>query len=513
MLRNVIRKNSYYDSATLMLLTSKVAPCVGGSKNVAVMMGTPMNKDLMRSSGLLDDTGESASPNDLVFAIRADTDEEIDAAIQKADDLLAKKRAAKTSKSKDVVFSSATDALDAFGGADIAVISLPGMYAHIEAKHLLQAGVNVLLFSDNVSVENENMLKDLALEKNLLLMGPDCGTAVIDGIGLGFSNRVKRGNVGIVAASGTGLQEVMTLVSDFGGGISQALGTGGRDIKEEVGGKMMLHCIDMLDADPKTEIIAIVSKPPAPSVVSKLSTRIETASKPVVVCLLGDESGLLDNAGCTVTHTLTETAQACLDMSVGTNAKIPSRSDTKKIIEGIRSGLDQSQRFIRGLYCGGTLSYETQMIIHKKLGDVYSNAPLDHDLKLPDSQRSIGNTVLDLGDDEFTVGRPHPMIEPSLRRERLLQEAADPEVAVIIADVEIGYGSSDTAGQILADEVKEAREALAESGRTIGFFANICGSHNDYQGYEEQKNILEAAGITVFDTNEQCARAAVAVVE
>ncbi len=512
MLKNVVRKNSYYDSATLMLVSSKVAQQVRGSKNIAVLMATEMNKELMRGAGLLNEDGEAAAPNDLIFAVRSDTVEEIEAAIASAVEILEKKNTERASRNEGRNYKTTQEALSALGGADIAVISLPGAFAHFEAKRLLNAGVNILMFSDNVSLENENMLKDLALEKNLLMMGPDCGTAVINGVGLGFSNKVKPGCVGIVAASGTGLQEVMTLVSNFGGGISQALGTGGRDVKEEVGGKMMLHCIDMLEADPRTEIIVIVSKPPAPSVTAKLSERIKKLSKPVVACLLGDTSNLLGDTRCYVAHTLTETAQICLDLVVGKGATIPSRGDENEVVRKVKEGLSGSQKYIRGLYCGGTLSYETQLIIRNALGAVYSNAPLNYDFKLHDSQFSREHTVLDLGEDEFTVGQPHPMIEPSLRRERLLREALDPSVAVIALDIYIGYGSHDEAGKLLAEHVTEARELLAREGRSVGFFARICGSFEDYQGYETQKEILEAAGITVFETNEQCARAAVAVV-
>jgi succinyl-CoA synthetase alpha subunit len=512
MLKNVVRKNSYYDSATLMLVSSKVAQQVRGSKNIAVLMSTEMNKELMRGAGLLNEDGEAAAPNDLIFAVRSDTVEEIEAAIASAVEILEKKNTERASRNEGRNYKTTQEALSALGGADIAVISLPGAFAHFEAKRLLNAGVNILMFSDNVSLENENMLKDLALEKNLLMMGPDCGTAVINGVGLGFSNKVKPGCVGIVAASGTGLQEVMTLVSNFGGGISQALGTGGRDVKEEVGGKMMLHCIDMLEADPRTEIIVIVSKPPAPSVTAKLSERIKKLSKPVVACLLGDTSNLLGDTRCYVAHTLTETAQICLDLVVGKGATIPSRGDENEVVRKVKEGLSGSQKYIRGLYCGGTLSYETQLIIRNALGAVYSNAPLNYDFKLHDSQFSREHTVLDLGEDEFTVGQPHPMIEHSLRRERLLREALDPSVAVIALDIYIGYGSHDEAGKLLAEHVTEARELLAREGRSVGFFARICGSFEDYQGYETQKEILEAAGITVFETNEQCARAAVAVV-
>lgn len=511
MLKNVVKNNSYYDSATLMLLTSKVAPSVGGSKNVAVMMATEMNKDLMRTSGLLNEVGEAASPNDLIFAVRAEDEAAADAAIAQAEELLEKKNSEKTANKEDKTYTNTEAALRDYPDVDLGVISLPGAFAHIEAKRLLNNGVNVFLFSDNVSVENEIMLKDLAVEKGLLMMGPDCGTAVINGVGLGFSNKVKRGPIGIVAASGTGLQEVMSLVSNFGSGISQALGTGGRDVKSAVGGKMMLHCLDMLENDPQTKVIAIVSKPPSPDVVAKLNERIKTMSKPVVACLLGDDEKLLRESGCDQTDTLTETALHCLKL-VGIEATVPEHENLAEIIGDLKAKLTPEQKYVRGLYCGGTLSYETQLVLRPVVDAVYSNAPLTPEYKLADSQVSMGNTILDLGEDEFTVGKPHPMIQPTLRHDRLLQEALDPEVAVIALDIEIGYGSNDEAGTILADEVREAREALEAQGRTVGFFATICGTYEDYQGYDKQKAILEDAGIVVFETNEQCAKACAQVI-
>lgn len=512
MLKNVIQKNSYYDSATLMLLTSKVAPRVGGSSNVAVMMGTEMNKEIMRASNLLDAPGEAASPNDLVFAVRADEEEEIDAAIAAAKELLEKKNAARTQTSNENRPAESIDeAVERLGGsADIAVVSLPGAFAHFEVKHLLQKGINVLLFSDNVSVENEIALKDYAIERGLLMMGPDCGTAVVNGVGLGFSNKVNRGSIGIVAASGTGLQEVMTLVSNAGGGISQALGTGGRDVKEAVGGRMMLHCLDMLEADPQTEIICIVSKPPAPSVVRKLIEKIDALSKPVVACLLGDTTGLLDGAKCSSVHTLTEAAKECLNLA-GLPDAIRERDDVDSVVEGVRARLLPEQKYVRGLYCGGTLCYESQIILQESLGTIRSNAPLDHANELEDVSTSVGHTILDLGADEFTVGRPHPMIEPSLRHDRLIQEALDSETAVVLVDIETGYGSNDNAASILADEVREARELLSAQNRFVAFFGTVCGSVDDYQGYDAQKQILEESGVVVFETNEQLARAAAAV--
>src|SRR5690606_14776291 len=125
----------------------------------------------------------------------------------------------------------------------------PGVYAAFEAFRALENNLNVMMFSDNVTVEDEIKLKDLAVKKDLLMMGPDCGTAIINGVGLCFANKIKRGPIGLVAASGTGLQEVTVLIDQFGGGISQAIGVGGRDLSKDVMGRMTLHAINALNAD------------------------------------------------------------------------------------------------------------------------------------------------------------------------------------------------------------------------------------------------------------------------
>ena len=511
-LRNVAIKNSYYDSATLMLLTSKIGKSIGSSKDVAVMMATDMNKELMDASGLLNQDGREAGSNDLLFALRGETEEEIDEALQIAKDAL-NTRASHIEDKTTKVVKTVDQALDSYPDSTLAVVSLPGQYAYREVNKLLLANKHVLLFSDNVSIEEENKLKDLAIEKGLLMMGPDCGTAIINGVGLGFSNKVKLGSIGIVAASGTGLQEVATLISNGGGGISQAFGTGGRDVKEAVGGKMMLSCLSILENDFNTNVVVVVSKPPAPSVLEKVLTYIEEMTKPVVLCFLGGDKDILSHSKSALAGTLEEAAYMGIELAKGNEAKakVYDMDLIQELASSNKKVLNEKQKYIRGLYCGGTLAYESLLLIREKTHKVYSNIALTDEEKLKKSEKSKEHTVLDLGDDEFTLGKPHPMIEPSLREDILLEEAMDPEVAVVLLDVEIGYGSHEDPASVLVKEVAQARENLSKENRDVVFVASICGTYEDYQGYENQKRILEAENIIVMESNAQAALLAMAI--
>lgn len=511
-LKNVVQKNSYYDSATLMLLSSKVGQHIGSTKQVAVMMGSDMNKDIMRASGLLAAEGEAANPNDLVFAIQAETEAIIEEALAMAQEIL-NSRSAKMEQQDTQVVKTVMDAAARLSDPELAVVSLPGKYAVREVKKLLRENCHVLLFSDNISCEDENTLKDMALERDLLMMGPDCGTAVINGVGLGFANKLRRGNIGLAAASGTGLQEVMTLISNFGGGISQALGTGGRDLKEVIGGKMMGHCIKLLQDDPKTDVMVVISKPPAPSVMERMLHQLQQSQKPTVVCFLGgDES--IDANGLHLVHTLEEAACKALDLAkAGRPDELRQGHDPlPAMAQTLREKLGAQQTNIRGLYCGGTLAYESMLLMKQALGDVYSNIALEARLALDGTAPSQGHTVLDLGDDAFTVGKPHPMIEPSLRGELLLQEALDPSTAVILFDVEIGYGSHENPAHVAAEEVAQAKAILAEQGRQVVFISSICGTYEDMQDYAAQKSLLEEQGVVVLESNAQAAQLAILTV-
>ena len=380
-------------------------------------------------------------------------------------------------------------------------MSLPGVYAAREARKLLNANKHVLLFSDNISIEDEVALKDLAISKDLLMMGPDCGTAIIHGVGLGFSNKVKKGRIGVVAASGTGLQEVVNLVSNHGSGISHAFGTGGRDVKDVVGGRMMLYCLDLLVKDDNTDVIVLVSKPPQEKVLAKLIARLETVKKPVVACFLGAKKELFEGTSIHYAKTLEDAALEALKLE---GKVVPSEFPVNELAAS--HALKNPAGDVRAIYCGGTLAYEALLTLEEHGLEVYSNLAKKPEHQLGAKDKSRKNVVLDMGDDEFTVGKPHPMIDPSGRSARLREEAKDPAVSVIIADVELGYGSNDEAADQLASDFAYIRETRPD----IVCIGVICGSEDDYQGYAQKKSMLEAAGAIVPPSNAQALKLALA---
>jgi FdrA protein len=356
--------------------------------------------------------------------------------------------------------------------------------------------MHVLLFSDNVSLEDENELKDFAIQQGLLMMGPDCGTAIINGVALGFANVVRRGGIGLVAASGTGAQEVSVLIDKFGGGISHVLGTGGRDVKASVGGKMMLMGLDALAADPQTQVIGIVSKPPYPSVLKKILAKLNTIDKPVVACFLGEATEVFEGTKVIGCKTLESIAAKLVELEKGHAPKLDPLPTLQTLpIDG---------KFIRGLYTGGTLAYEAMLLLQSEVGHVYSNIAIDSTFSLTDVEVSQQHTILDMGEDYFTDGMPHPMIDPRLRSERIKKEVADPETAVILLDCVLGYGSHPDPAGAIVKAIESARSAYPT--RNIHYVATVCGTDADPQNGIQQRNQLIAAGIHVLPTNAQAAR-------
>ncbi len=362
----------------------------------------------------------------------------------------------------------------------------------------------MLLFSDNVSLEDEIALKRYAVAHGLLLMGPGAGTAILNGVALGFANVVPKGPVGIVAAAGTGLQEVSSLIAKYGSGISQGIGTGGRDLKEQVGGLMMLAGIKALQDDPETGVIVLVSKPPAAGVASKMLEQARQSKKPTVVCFLGgDLEPDAAQGSIRSSRTLEEAAQ--LGAKAAGISRFPMSSKTAEISG--KPHFAPGQRYIRGLFSGGTLCYEAQVIWRDLLKEpVFSNAPLVAATQMPDSLHSQGHSAVDLGEEEFTVGRPHPMIDNDLRIRRLLQEANDPETAVIMLDVVLGYGAHLDPASELAPAVYKARQIRANAGGELLVVASVTGTEGDPQGLSRQVDFLEQAGVIVCESNAAAAR-------
>ncbi|HEX9839385.1 MAG TPA: acyl-CoA synthetase FdrA, partial [Anaerolineales bacterium] len=395
------------------------------------------------------------------------------------------------------------------------LISTPGEYAAAEARKALQLGLHVMMFSDNVSMEEEIPLKKYARGHDLLVMGPDCGTAIINGIPLGFANVVWRGDIGVVAASGTGLQQVTSLIDRYGAGITQAIGTGGHDLKSEIGGITMLQGIAALTADPSTKVILLVSKPPSPDVMKNVLEKAAQSGKPVVVDFIGADPSSITSGSIVGVRTLEDAALASANISKGKPPGTFSGNLPGKYAEVAKESaakLDAKQKYIRGLFSGGTFCYETLLLLSEKLGTVYSNTPIKKEHKLEDVWKSKEHTAIDLGDDLFTQGRPHPMIDFRLRNERILQEAEDSETAVILLDVVLGYGSNmDPAGELIPT-IQEAQKTAAMAGRNVILVGSVCGTEGDPQNLSRQEAMLRGVDVILTDSNAQAARLAAVIV-
>lgn len=507
--KSLIKTSEYHDSVSLMLAAQEIAR-LPGVLDAAVVMATEANKGILKEAGLLTSQAEAASPNDLVISINAGSDR-LEAALAEAEKYLHRKQAAEQVGG----FRPKTlhGALKANPAANVAVISVSGRYAAQEAWDALQNGLHVLLFSDNVSLEDEIALKRFAAQQGLLLMGPGAGTAILNGVALGFANVLPSGPVGVVSAAGTGLQEVSTQLARYGVGITQGIGTGGRDLKEEVGGLMMLAGLRALQEDPATKVIVLVSKPPAPDVASKVLRQVYASPKPTVVCMLGGEF-TSQSKNVLAARTLEEAAWLAAGLAGG---EIPQENPANKFDErgaSLRQHLMPGPRYLRGLFSGGTLCYEAQVIWDEQFPTpVYSNAPLHKQHQMPDSTRSQGHCAIDLGEEEFTVGRLHPMIDNSLRIRRLLQEARDPETAVILLDVVLGYGAHPDPAAELGPAVQKARAEAAAEGRELLVIASITGTEQDPQRLSRQAPALEAAGVVLCTSNAAAARLAAQVVK
>ncbi|OYT45395.1 MAG: hypothetical protein B6U85_08750 [Desulfurococcales archaeon ex4484_42] len=502
--KNVVKKNFYRDSVQLLHLSEETKK-LPGVIDAAIVMGTKLNKELLEKEGLLTNEGRVATENDMIIAVKVAEGVNVDEVISKVESMLTAPAAA------EAYFYSLDSAIETFKDANLAVVSVPGQYARDIVIKLLEKGLHVHLFSDHVPLEHEIELKKLAKEKGLLLMGPEAGTSIINGVAICFANVVNRGPIGVVAAAGTGLQEFTVLVSLAGTGITQGIGVGGRDVKSPVGGIMTIESIRALEADPETKVIAIVSKPPSPDVQDKIVNFIaEHTTKKFVTCFIGGKIFKVpEKAKGRIVQTRTLHAAALeavklVDGKLYEEAKkrlfLP-KEEIFRIAEKEFSKLEKGQKYIRGLFTGGTLTYETMVILKELIGDVYSNTPLKPEFKLPDVHKSIQHTLIDLGEEEFTAGRAHPMIDPTIRLHRLIEEAKDPETAVILLDFVIGYGSHPDPASAHLEAIKEAKKIAEENGRYLSILAHICGTEKDPQNAVRQAEILRNADVVILPTN------------
>lgn len=489
---NEVRRGAYADSVALMRLSSELS-AGDGVQQVAVLIGTPANKEILADAGLLDDAGREAEPGDMIVAIRADTEDSAAAALDLAESRLSEGLGGTQTDGASWRPRTLRAAVAAQPRASLAVISVPGAFAAAEARKALRRGLNALVFSDNVPVEQERALKEDARERGLIVMGPDCGTAILGGVPIGFANVVPRGRFGIIGASGTGTQEVSCLLAQHGAGVSHAIGVGGRDLSDAIGGLSTLTALDMLDADVATEHVILISKPPSPAVAEIIAARIAQSPKRFTLCFLGADAMVLpDNAG--LASTLKGAALAALGLPAAESWQPDTPISTP--LRGPR---------IVGLYTGGTLAAEAQVILLQAGQAVSSNAPVPGAARLTDSPS--GHCLIDLGDDTYTRGRPHPMIEPSVRSAPLGEACSDATIGVFLADVVIGHGAhADPAGEFL--------NSLESAGPDRPLIvASVTGTDEDPQNRARQIGMLQDAGIVVAPTNADAASFAVSLVQ
>lgn len=506
MTRIIVHKDSYYDSVVLMSISAEVSK-VGGVNDAIVAMGTGVNLELLKDMDLKSKEIDEAGPNDLIIALDAESEDALEAAEKKVGELLRKKSSGGGEQYRP---ASLDAAIQTMASANLVVISLPGQYASREARKALKAGRHVMLFSDNVPVEQEVSLKQLAREKGLLMMGPDCGTAIINGMPICFANVVRRGDIGLVSAAGTGLQEVACTIEKNGAGISQGIGTGGRDLKsEKVDGIMVKMAVEALANDPATSVIALVSKPAAKAVIPGVMETLRKAGKPCVIHFIGAEASSSDS-NIHYAESLEETARMAVALSKGETYRpyvfdMPE-SEVDEIVEREISGMSKDQKYVRGLFAGGTLTDEAVFTLHGPLGGVHSLDPVDPAYELKDPHKSVEHTIVDLGEDVFTVGRPHPMIDASIRTERIEQEMEDAEVAVMLLDCVIGYSSHPDPAGAMAETIRAAKARARERGGHLSVVASVTGTEGDIQNIHAQKRTLESAGCVVMPSNHQAAK-------
>ncbi len=507
--RCLILPSTYRDSVELMKL-SVALENLSGVHHAAVMMGTADNKRILREVGLLTSEGEQADVNDLLICVHASSPEAIQQVVDEANGRFARLRV-DVNDSGEMAPRTLETALERMPAANLACISVPGRYAGNETRKALEKGLHVFLFSDHVDLEAEAELKQLAAKQGLLLMGPECGTAILNGVPLGFANQVPRGPVGLVSASGTGLQQVTCILARQGIGVSQAFGVGGRDLHRRIGGHSMRAALQTLAADEDTEVIMLISKAPHAEVSDRLAQDAARVGKSCVLAFLGSESRFKPadtlHYAATLEHAALIAAALVRDEPVPSN---PNDDLQRRLpsIGAVRAKLQPQQRTIRGLYCGGTLAYEALWLLRRSLAKVASN--LDATLN---ATGGADHVVLDLGAEEFTSGQPHPMIDPQLRHHQILDLARRPEVAVVLCDLILGWGMHPDPAAALAAAWKEAKKVALDEGRQMICIAAVCGTQEDPQGYDQQCRVLRENGIILAESNVQAIRLALAMIE
>lgn len=486
-----LRPGTYYDSVTLMQ-ASQSLEAQPGVRSALVAMATPLNVGIYEQLGFDPARIAAATPNDLLVALDADDEGAVTAATALLASTLATPAPGGGGATGAAVRPHTLGSALRDGRGSLALISVAGQYAFVEAMDALRAGVSVMLFSDNVPVEEEVLLKDEAERRGLLVMGPDCGTAVVGGVGLGFANVLRPGPVGIVAASGTGAQQVSCLLDAAGVGVSAVLGVGGRDLSAAVGGRSTLAAMRLLDEHPGTSLVVVISKPPDEQVAQRIVAASAAMTTPTLVGFVGRDRDDLT--------AITAKALAMLGHDQLAPREWPAPEQRWP-----------APGFLRGLFSGGTLCDEAMAIAAERLGPVASNTPLEPSWQLPDDLHAAGHLMIDFGDDRLTQGRAHPMIDQSLRLARIAEEAADPRCGVLLLDVVLGHGAHPDPAAELAPAISDARIRAAADGRDLAVVVSLVGSSGDPQGLERTAGALKAAGASVHLSNAAAARAASAL--
>jgi FdrA protein len=498
--RGAVHRNSYRDSVELMGIAAQLEQ-LAGIQRAGLVMATAANLAVLAEAGLADAATGGPGPNDLVVAVSALDDAAAETALSTAATLLAAGTGDADGPQERRLAQTLDEGLAELPDANLALVSTPGTYATAEALRALKRGLNVFLFSDNVPIEDEIQLKELAERKGLLVMGPDCGTAIVGGVPLGFANAVRRGPIGLVGASGTGLQQVTSLIHRFGSGVSQAFGTGGRDLDERVGGTTMLAATRRLLADPETKVIVLISKPPSAVVAARILDAVRSSPKPIVVNFLGGDAAAVEAVGAHHAPTFESAARLAVALAAGQpvaemgSDPLAELRDPQldALAEAAAGRMASGQHEIRGLYSGGSLAGEAKIVLGAVLGTGR------HD------------RILDLGDDEYTVGRPHPMIDPRLRNEHIVATATEPAVGILLLDVVLGYGSHPDPADAMAPAIADAMALAVSAGRHLLVVASVCGTDLDPQGLERQERILAQTGVMLEPSNARAAMLAACI--
>jgi len=501
----VVQKDTYVDSLASLFTMSVLMDCEGIERAYA-SMATAASMQTMEELGLVDDQVRNAGSNDFVIAVRAASREKFEAAMEKT------KKDDSSASAQKPSFSTVADAVRANPRANICSIAVPGEYACEVTKQALNLGLHCIVFSSNVPLEQEREMKELAREKGLLCMGPDCGVANINGTAFVLSSINNRGPFGICGASGCGIQHVAAFLHEAGSGVSQTIGTGGNDLKEPVGGISMLMGIDALENDPDTEYIVLISRKPADSVLKTLTARIRACKKPVVACFMGADRGEVEASGALWANDLDSCAQQALSL-IGKRIDFDTEEELTEIARSAIEGMRPQQKYVRGIYCGGTYCDEVMQTMRPVIGGIHSNCPLSPELRLEDSRVSVENTVVDSGEEEFTRGRPHPTLEPSMRLPLIAKECEDPETAVILLDFILTPPEHIDPAGVTLQVLTKAMDAARARGGKLAVVCSVLGTDADLQNVNQQRQKLRDAGVYVCRSNRQAGQLAAKIIQ